>query len=189
MALHEHDTTADDDSTRPRRPTRSDHAEFVEGCPVCEAERAAVAMEHELRECSLRLWADGWSPIELLDEVVRTTGLASTRDFMVQVLLVDDAHRSGQARPPEWTARITALRAVSGIDDVDDGWFVRWVVANRFSVESECIANGTLRTLHDLRRRCRTSSAEVAQSAGSMMQGPPSHVSMTAPSGERNAAI
>ncbi|BAN03917.1 hypothetical protein [Ilumatobacter coccineus] len=151
MALHERDIHADDDD--PAQPPWSapiDHDVFTDGCPACEAARAAISMEFDLRQCSLRLWVAGWSPIELLDEVVRTTGLARSRDFMVQVLLVDDSHRSDQARTPEWTARIDALRAMTGISDVADGWFVRWAVANRCSVESECIANGTLRTLYDL---------------------------------------
>lgn len=152
MALHERNIHADDndDHSQPPWPSPDDHTMFTEGCPECEAARSSLTMEQDLRDCSLRLWVAGWSPIELLDEVVRTTGLSNARNFMVQVLLVDDSHRSEQARTQEWTDRIVALRAMTGIDDVGPGWFIRWVVANRFSVESECIANGTLRTLYDL---------------------------------------
>lgn len=151
MALHERNTHADDgDRNQPPWPSTDDHHMFTAGCPECEMARAALLMEEDLRDCSLRLWVAGWSPIELLDEVVRTTGLAKSRDFMVQVLLVDDSHRSDQARPSAWIDRITALRAMSGIDDVSVGWFIRWVFANQCSVESECIANGTIATLHDL---------------------------------------
>lgn len=151
MALHERNIHADDDDqSQPPWPSPDDHHMFTDGCPDCEMARASLVMEQDLRECSLRLWVAGWSPIELLDEVVRTTGLTKSRDFMVQVLLVDDSHRSDQARPREWTDRITALQAMSGIDDVSIGWFIRWVFANQFSIESECIANGTIATLYDL---------------------------------------
>lgn len=151
MALHQRDINADDDDqSQPPWPSPDDHHWFTDGCPECEAARSSLMMEQDLRDCSLRLWVAGWSPIELLDEVVRTTGLANARDFMVQVLLVDDSHRSDQARTREWTDRVVALRAMTGIDDVSSGWFIRWVVANQFSVEAECIANGTLRTLYDL---------------------------------------
>lgn len=128
---------------------RVDHDIDLE-CPGCRMLVELFEVEAALRDCSLRLWVAGWSPIELLDEVVRVTGLAGSRDFVVQVLLVDDSHRSEQARTPQWTSRITALRAMTAIDDVSLGWLGRWIVVNHYSVESECILNGTLRTLQEL---------------------------------------
>jgi hypothetical protein len=113
-----------------------------DGCPDCDLAIAHYlrGLELDLRLISLALWTAGWTPNELIDEVRRSTGCVDATPLMAQLLLVDDSHRSDQARPPVWRDEIGALRSRTGITDLGAGWLTAWMVEQPSARQaSECL--------------------------------------------------
>jgi hypothetical protein len=151
MAIHErYIDDPDDHHGASPWPNPCDDSEFTPGCPGCDAARIMLALEAELRMCSLDLWVAGWTPTDLLDEVRSASGSTGARDFMVQVLLVDDSHRSEQARNTPWNDAIASLRAMTGQTDVSAGWLGRWLLNHETTSSTERDVAMTLETMLDL---------------------------------------
>lgn len=94
-----------------------------------------------MERLSLELWAQGWTPPELLSEMRRVGALAGSADLLAQLVIVDDARRSDQARPPAWVAEVDQLRAHTGVTDTAMGWLTRWIAANADERQaSRCLA-------------------------------------------------
>jgi hypothetical protein len=114
----------------------------LDGCPDCDLAIAHFlrGLELDLRLISLDLWTAGWTPKELIDEVRRSTGCVAATPLLAQLLLVDDSHRSDQARPPAWRDEIDALRSQTGTNDLGLGWLSAWVVDQASARQaSECL--------------------------------------------------
>ena len=138
MAAHE----PIDDHVRPERFWPLDEGVSCEGCPDCDRAIAWYlrGLELDLRLMCLDLWTAGWTPNELIEEVRRSTGCVDATPLMAQLLLVDDSHRSEQARPRVWRDEIDALRSLTGITDVGVGWMTTWLVTQPSAREaSECL--------------------------------------------------
>jgi hypothetical protein len=130
------------DTSDPKRFWPLDEDVSCEGCPDCDLAIAHFlrGLELDLGLVSLDLWTAGWTPSQLIDEVRRSTGRVDATALMAQVLLVDDSHRSDQARPAAWRKEIDALRSRSGISDLDVGWLTAWMVEQSSSRQaSECL--------------------------------------------------
>ena len=113
-----------------------------DGCPDCDLaiEHFLRGLELDLRLISLDLWTAGWTPNELIAEVRRSTGCVDATPLMAQLLLVDDSHRSEQARPPAWSGEVDALRSRTGITDLGAGWLTAWLVEQTSARQaSECL--------------------------------------------------
>lgn len=130
------------DTSDPERFWPLDEDVSCAGCPDCDLAIAHYlrGLELDLRLISLDLWTAGWTPSELIDEVRRSTGCVDATPLMAQVLLVDDSHRSDQARPPAWSKEIDALRSRTGITDLGVGWLTGWMVEQSSARQaSECL--------------------------------------------------
>jgi len=126
MAIHERDlfsTSAD----QPAWPHPHDEGAFTTGCRECDATRAILAIETDLRLGVRDLWISGWTPNELANEVRRRTGSIDARDLVVHALADEHAARSEQAKTEDWTEAVVFLAAASGIEEVETGWIARWV--------------------------------------------------------------
>lgn len=118
--------------------------EFCDGCPACDliAQESILHLEADLERLSLSLWAQGWTPPRLLEEVRRATGLTGATDLLAHLLIADDSLRSDQARPPAWVSETDQLRARVGIADVEVGWLPRWIAANADGQQaSQCVTS------------------------------------------------
>jgi hypothetical protein len=114
----------------------------LDGCPDCNLAIAHFlrGLELDVRLISLDLWTAGWTPKDLIDEVRRATGCVDATTLMAQMLLVDDSHRSDQARPPAWRDEIDGLRSRTGITDLGAGWLTAWIVEQPSARQaSECL--------------------------------------------------
>lgn len=129
---------------------------FDDACPICAEEREAVeavvgllALEIRLRTLCLDLWVAGWTPEELVRHVRSTVPDSRGADLIAHTLLVDDSHRSDQARPVEWRRQIERLRAVTGAVDqsLAAGWLGRWVRASSDRASSAELADVMQRTV------------------------------------------
>ncbi|MEM1333696.1 MAG: hypothetical protein AAGG08_09585, partial [Actinomycetota bacterium] len=109
----------------------ADHL-FTEGCPDCEATRGLLGLSHHLRLLSVDLWVAGWTPDELIDHVRAAVVDRRAADLVAHCVVVDDAHRSDQARPPAWIAAVDQIRARLGLgpDDLGLGWVAVWIRSN-----------------------------------------------------------
>lgn len=133
-------------------PNGVDPLGLCDGCPDCDtlATDLILGLEVELRLTSLGLWVAGWTPADVLAEVRRVTGDPSAVDLTALVLIVDDSHRSEQARPREWVDEVAALRARTGFGDVAIGWLPRWIAAHAHAEMAAACLSATARALHDL---------------------------------------
>ncbi len=120
----------DTDDDRPWPSPHDDHR-FTDECDECNMTRFVLGVESDLRHASRDLWFAGWTPTDLIDEVRRSTGRPDVVELVAQAVIVDDSHRSDQARPPEWQRTVASLRAMTGIDDVGTGWVARWIAVRR----------------------------------------------------------
>jgi hypothetical protein len=66
MAIHERDPF-DTSADQPDWPDPHDDHEFTAGCPECDATRAVLSIEIELRLAVRDLWIAGWTPVDLTD--------------------------------------------------------------------------------------------------------------------------
>lgn len=148
MASEERDLF-DIDDDRPW-PSPHHHWRFTSGCPECDATRFMLTAEYDLRTASLDLWVAGWTPGELIDEVRRVTGRPLAADLTALALIVDDSHRSPQARPDKWIAEIGMLRTTTGFDDVHPGWLARWAVTQSEPSVASSTVLAVVRVLDDL---------------------------------------
>jgi hypothetical protein len=151
MAIHERDlfgTSAD----QPAWPHPHDDEAFTTGCTECDAARAILSIEAELRLGIRDLWISGWSPSEIADEVRRRTGSIDARDLVIHALLGEDAVRSDQAKTEEWTQAVAFLAAASGVEAVAVGWIARWIVERDDSDTAQTVLLDVLDVLHDMRR-------------------------------------
>jgi hypothetical protein len=126
----------------------------LDGCPDCDLAIAHFlrGLELDMRFISLDLWTSGWTPQELIDEIRRSTGFVDAAALIAQLLLVDDSHRSDQARPPAWRDEIDALRSRSGVTDLGAGWLTAWMVEQSSARQaSECL-KAVVTALNDLVR-------------------------------------
>lgn len=143
-----------DEQQRPERihPDDLSPTELCEGCPACDlfAREQVMRLEIDMVRLSLELWVAGWSPSELIDEVRSATGLTRSIGLVAQIVLVDDSHRSEQARPPMWSTEIEQLRARTGISDDAAGWLARWIAANACADQASHCVSATTRALFDL---------------------------------------
>lgn len=124
-------------------PADLDPMELCEGCPSCDllARQSILHLEADLERLSLQLWAQGWTPPELLAEIRWATVLAGSSDLLAHLLMADDSRRSDQARPPAWVAEVDQLRAHTGVTDTAIGWLTRWIAANADEQQaSRCLA-------------------------------------------------
>ncbi len=124
----------------------------LDGCPDCDLAIAQYlrGLELDLRLISLDLWTAGWTPNELIDEVRRSTGCVDATPLVAQLLLVDDSHRSDQARPRAWRDELDALRSRTGITDLGIGWLTAWMVEQTSARQaSECL-KAVVMALNDL---------------------------------------
>ncbi len=130
----------------------ADPFELCPGCPDCDLAAGAylLGLELDLRSLSLELWVAGWTPDDLIAEVRRHTGSTGATALVAQALIVDDSHRSDQARPESWRREIEALRARTGVDDVAIGWLVRWVRTIGDAPEAAECLRATANALGDL---------------------------------------
>lgn len=126
MAIHERDLF-DTSTEQPAWPHPHDDGAFSAGCPECDATRAVLSIEAELRLGVRSLWIVGWEPAELVDEVRRRVSSIEARDLIVHALVDDDAGRSEKARTQEWTRAVTFLANASAVEGVETGWVARWV--------------------------------------------------------------
>jgi len=151
MAIHERDlfsTSAD----QPAWPDPDDDHEFTAGCPGCDATRAILSMEIELRLAVRDLWVLGWSPTDLADEIRRRTDSVDARDLVVHALLDDDARRSEQAKTDEWTRAVTMLAAAAAVEPVTTGWVARWIISRDDPDAASAVLLDVLDALVDLLR-------------------------------------
>ncbi|MEL6890261.1 MAG: hypothetical protein AAFP84_01590 [Actinomycetota bacterium] len=133
-------------------PTEPHHHNVpVAGCYDCEMIQSILDIEFELRHHSLDLWVAGWTPDELLEHVRTSVADRRAVDLVAHAIVVDDSHRNDHARPPEWRAAIQRLRTVAGVDDVEPGWYARWIRANSTLDTCEVAARCLADLLHALR--------------------------------------
>lgn len=144
----------EDQQQRPERTHPDDMSSFelCGGCPACDllARESVMCLEVDLERLSLELWVAGWRPTELIAEVRGVTGVIGSTGLVAQLLLVDDSHRSEQARPPAWSAEIEQLRARTGISDDAPGWLSRWIAANAAGDDASRGLSASVRALFDL---------------------------------------
>jgi hypothetical protein len=150
MPIEERDAF-DIDDDRPWPSPHDDHR-FTDDCDACNVTRFILGVESDLRHACRDLWFAGWAPMDLIDQVRRATRRTDAADLVAQALIVDDSHRSDQARSPEWGRAIDSLRSMTGIDDVSTGWIARWIASRRDpETASVCLA-AVLDALLDLLR-------------------------------------
>lgn len=125
---------------------------LCEGCPECDvaAGEFIVHVELDLRALSLDLWVAGWTPNDLIAEVRRTSRSIGSASLVAQLLIVDDSHRSEQARPESWRREIEVLRDRTGIDDVATGWLGRWIKSHDDAQPAADSLQATVQALGDL---------------------------------------
>ncbi len=152
MAIHERDPF-DTSADQPAWPDPHDDHEFTAGCPECDATRAVLSIEIELRLAVRDLWIAGWTPVDLTDEVRRRTDSIDARDLVVHALLDEDAHRSDQARTDEWSDALTFLAAAAAVEPVTTGWIVRWIGGRDDCASASAVLVDVFDALDDLRRQ------------------------------------
>lgn len=97
------------------------------------------------------LWISGWAPTALADEIRRRTNSIDARDLIVHALVEEDAERSEQAKTEEWTQAVTFLAAASGVESVEIGWVMRWIVERADRDAAQEVLFDVLDALQDMR--------------------------------------
>ena len=153
MTIHERHlfgTSAD----QPAWPHPHDEGAFTSGCPECDAVRAILAIEIELRLAVRDLWISGWTPNELANEIRRRTGSVDARDLVVHALVDEHAARSEQAKTEEWTEAVVFLAAASAVKEVEAGWIARWVARRNDRDAAQAVLD-----VHDVLREMQMAAA------------------------------
>lgn len=150
MATHERDIF-DTSTNQAGWPHPDDDGAFTANCPECEATRAVLSIQIELRLAIRDLWIAGWEPTELADEIGRRTASVNGRDLIVHALVDEDAKRSEQAKTEQWTQEVTFLAAAAGVEEVALGWVARWILQSDDSDAAQSVVLDVLDVLQDMR--------------------------------------
>lgn len=150
MAIHERDLF-DTYTDQPAWPHPHDEGAFTTGCPECDATRAVLSIQVELRLAVRDLWIYGWAPSELADEIRRRTASVDARDLIIHALVDEDAERSEQAKTEEWTQAVAFLAAASAVSGVAPGWVARWILQRDDPDAAQAVLFDVLDVLQDMR--------------------------------------
>ena len=150
MAIHERDLF-DLSDDQPAWPHPHDDGAFTTSCPECDATRAVLSIQVELRLAVRDLWISGWAPTELADEIRRRTDSIDARDLIVHALVDEDAERSEQAKTTEWTQAVTFLAAAAAVEGVARGWVARWILQRDDRDAAQAVLFDVLDELQDMR--------------------------------------